>query len=317
MADTIGDGRSRFIEVAGNPAPQDAEIIWFEGSEGRRLRACIAPALAPAKARGTVIVCPGRTEFIEKYFEVGRELQQMGFAVVILDWPGQGLSDRLLPDSKKGHIDRFETFMTALAKGLDALDSRLPRPYVSLAHSMGGAIALAAIARGLVRVEAAAFCAPMWGLKSPFLGMRYLVWAMRATGRSGDYAMQPGPPERFETNIVTHDKRRWELQRALIDAHPDLELGPVTWGWLGASLDIFSAFSKPKALASIEIPVFVASAGEEKLIDNTAHDKIATRLKDCEHITVSGAMHEILMETDEPRTEFWDGFRRLLKRAGI
>ena len=317
MANASADRMGHFVEVPGNPPPQGAEIVWFEGSEGRRLRACIAPALSPSKVRGTVIVCPGRTEFIEKYFEVGRELQQLGFALVILDWPGQGLSDRLLPDSKKGHIDRFETFMTALAKGLDALDSRLPRPYVSLAHSMGGAIALAAIAKGFVKVEAAAFCAPMWGLKSPFLGMRYLVWAMRATGRSGDYAMQPGPPERFETNIVTHDKRRWDLQRALIDAQPDLELGPVTWGWLGASLDIFSTFSKPRTLATVDIPVFVASAGEEKLIDNAAHDKIAARLKDCEHVTVEGAMHEILMETDDRRAEFWAGFQRLLKRAGI
>ena len=307
----------RFVEVPGNPAPKGAEIVWFEGSEGRSLRACVAPALAPSKPRGTVIVCPGRTEFIEKYFEVGRELQTMGFAVVILDWPGQGLSDRLLEDTKKGHIDRFETFMAALAKGLAALDERLPRPYVSLAHSMGGAIALAAISQGLVKVEAAAFCSPMWGIKSPVLGMRYLVWAMRATGRSGDYAMQPGPPERFEANIVTHDKRRWELQRALIDARPDLELGPVTWGWLGASLDIFSTFSKPKSLASVTIPVFVASAGEEKLVDNASHGRIAKRLKDCEHITVEGAMHEILMETDDRRAEFWEGFRRLLKRAGI
>jgi len=211
MAKSAGKAPERFVEVADNPAPQGAEIVWFEGTAGRRLRACVAPALSPAKPRGTVIVCPGRTEFIEKYFEVGRDLQQMGFALVILDWPGQGLSERLLEDSRKGHIDQFETFMEALAKGLDALADRLPRPYVCLAHSMGGAIALAAIAQDLVKVDAAAFSAPMWGLKSQFFGMRYLVWAMRATGRSGDYAMQPGPPERFETNIVTHDKRRWEI----------------------------------------------------------------------------------------------------------
>ena len=106
---------TEFVLVPGNPPPQGAEIVWFKGTGGRALRACVAPALAPDKPRGTAIVCPGRTEFIEKYFEVGHELQAMGFAVVILDWPGQGLSDRLLEDSKKGHIDRFETFMGALA----------------------------------------------------------------------------------------------------------------------------------------------------------------------------------------------------------
>lgn len=305
------------VLIPGNDPPQGAEIVWFKGAGGRDLRACVAPALAPDRPRGTAIVCPGRTEFIEKYFEVGRELQAMGFAIVILDWPGQCLSERLLDDTKKGHIDRFETFMGALANGLAALADRLPHPYVSLAHSMGGAIALAAIADELVSVEAAAFSAPMWGLKSNFLGMRYLVWAMRATGRSGDYAVQPGPPETFETNIVTHDKKRWQMQRALVDARPDLELGPVTWGWLGASLDILSTFTKPKTLKNVTIPVFVASASEEKLVDNATHTAICRRLPDCEHVTVDGAMHEILMETDDKRAEFWEGFQRLLKRAGI
>lgn len=309
--------QSTFVNLKDNPAPEGAAVVWFKGIAGRELRACAAPALSPSKPRGTVIVCPGRTEFIEKYFEVGRELQQMGFAVLILDWPGQGLSDRLLDDGKKGHIDRFETFMGALANGLEELADRLPRPHVCLAHSMGGAIALAAIAQDLVKVDAAAFSAPMWGIKSKFFGMSYLVWAMRATGRSGDYAIQPGPPERFDNNIVTHDKRRWELQRALIDAAPDLELGPVTWGWLGASLDILATFTKPRALSKVTIPVFVASASEEKLVDNASHREICRRLKDCDHITVDGAMHEILMETDERRAEFWSGFHKLLKRAGI
>ncbi len=317
MTDRSQERDAEFVRVPGNPAPEGAEIVWFTGTGGRELRACVAPALSPDHPRGTAIVCPGRTEFIEKYFEVGRELQAMGFAVVIIDWPGQGLSARLLDDTKKGHIDRFETFMGALANGLDALDDRLPRPYVSVAHSMGGAIALAAISTGLVKVDAAAFCAPMWGLKSPVFGMRYLVWAMRATGRSGDYAVQPGPPETFETNIVTHDKKRWQMQRTLIDAKPDLELGPVTWGWLGASLNIFQTFSKPSVLKKIKIPVFVATAGEEKLVDNASHDAICSRLPDCEHVTVAGAMHEILMETDDKRAEFWEGFQRLLKRANI
>ena len=305
------------VLIPGNPPPDGAEIVWFKGSGGRNLRACIAPALSASNPRGTVIVCPGRTEFIEKYFEVGRELQEMGFAVVILDWPGQGLSERLLDDTKKGHIDRFETFMGALANGLESLQERLPRPHVSLAHSMGGAIALATISQGLVKVDAAAFCAPMWGLKSRFLGMRYLVWAMRATGRAGDYAIQPGPPETFETNIVTHDKKHWEMQRALIEARPDLELGPVTWGWLGASLNILDTFTKPKTLQQVTIPVFVASAEEEQLVDNASHEKICAKLPDCEHVVVEGAMHEILMETEDRRQEFWEGFHRLLKRADI
>ena len=304
----------RIVDVPGNPRPDGARIIWFEGVGGRKLRACLAPATA-ASPRGTAIVCPGRTEFIEKYFEVARELQERGFAVLIIDWPGQGLSERLLDDPQKGHIDRFETFMGALRNGLDAMDE-LPRPYVSLAHSMGGAIALAAIGQGLVKVDAAAFCAPMWGLP---LGrvQRYFIWAMRVMGRSDDFAQKPGPPERFEDNVVTYDQAHWQINRDLTDAAPELSLGPVTWGWLGASLDIFNSFSKPAVLGAIDIPIFVASAADEKLVDNRSHAHVSAHLPDCEHITVDHAMHEILMEKPEKRAEFWAGFDRMIERAKI
>lgn len=312
-----GSCKERFVEVPGNPVPKGAEVIWFEGAEGRNLRACIIPARNPMSARGTAIVCPGRTEFIEKYFEVARDLLDRGFAVLILDWPGQGLSDRLLPDRGKGHIDRFETFMGALAKGLAKLEDRLPRPYVSVAHSMGGAIALAAIVEDLVRVEAAAFCAPMWGIKQRVFGMRYLVWAMRVMGRAGDYIQAPGPPETFETNIVTHDEKRWQMNKDLTDASPELLLGPVTWGWLGASLQIFATFAKATKIRRLKLPVLVATAEEEKLVENEAHERIAGLLPNCEHITVEGARHEILMETDQRRSKFWTAFDRLLERAGI
>lgn len=310
----VDQTEDRIVDVPGNPRPDGARIIWFEGVGGRKLRACLAPAIAETP-RGTCIVCPGRTEFIEKYFEVARDLQSRGFAVLIIDWPGQGLSQRLLDDPQKGHIDRFETFMGALRNGLDAM-AEFPRPYVSLAHSMGGAIALAAIGQGLVKVEAAAFCAPMWGLP---LGrvQRYFIWAMRVMGRSDDFAQKPGPPERFADNIVTHDEAHWQINRDLTDAAPELSLGPVTWGWLGASLDIFESFADPKVLKAVDIPVFVASAGDEKLIDNRAHANVAEQLPDCEYITVKDAMHEIMMEKPDKRAEFWAGFDRLLERASI
>lgn len=315
MAESDLSERQTFVHVDNNPEPEGADIVWFEGVAGRKLRACIAPSLR-STPRGTAIICPGRTEFIEKYFETARDLQQRGFAIVILDWPGQGLSERLLDDRSKGHIDRFETFMGALRNGLDALEGRLPRPHVSVAHSMGGAIALAAISQKLVRVDAAAFTAPMWGLPVN-LAVRYVIWAMRAMGRSNDFARQPGPPEKFEGNIVTHDEARWQLQRDLIDAAPELELGPVTWGWLGASLDILDTTTKPGLLRGIDIPVFVASASEEKLVDNKAHARVAKYLPDCTHMTIEGARHEILMETDDRRAQFWAGFDTLMKRAKI
>ncbi len=309
---------TRFVDVPGNQRPEGARIVWFESETGLALRACLAPAPKRENGpRGTVIVCPGRTEFIEKYFETARDLQARGFAVLILDWPGQGLSERLLPDARKGHIDTFDTFMSALATGLEAVAADLPRPYVCLAHSMGGAIALAAIADEKVKVAAAAFCAPMWGLRSRFAGMKYLAWAMKTAGQGSAFVMKPGPHDSFEANIVTHDKARWAIQEALLEARPGLALGPVTWAWLGASLDIIDRFVKPEALAHVTCPVFVATAEEEALVDNASHEAICALLPDARRVIVPGARHEILMETDARRAQFWDGFDAMLERAEV
>lgn len=306
-----------FVEIEGNPAPLGAEIKWLEGADGRRLRMCLAPGTGGKTARGTVIVCPGRTEFIEKYFEVACELQAMGFAVLILDWPGQGLSDRLLPDAMKGHVDSFQTFMRALQEALNELSDTLPRPHVSLAHSMGGAIALAAITQKLVDVEAAAFSAPMWGLKSRFMGMKYLAWSMLTLGQGGSFAQKPKPRGTFEENFVTHDRARWNLHEKLLQAHPPLELGPITWSWLRASLEVIDRFAKPSALANVNCPVLIATAGEEALVDNDSHHRISRHLTNVERIYIDHARHEILMETDDIREQFWAAFKRLLERAGI
>ena len=307
--------RTNFVEVPGNPAPDGASISWVEGDGGRRVRVCLAPSPRETP-RGTTIVCPGRTEFIEKYFEVARELQARGFAVMIVDWPGQGLSERLLDDRAKGHVDHFSTFTGALRTALDTFAEQLPAPHVVLAHSMGGAISLSALTQKLVHVEAAAFSAPMWGLPVNWVA-RLLVKLMQALGRSNSYAMRPGPAETFETNIVTHDRAHWQRQHDLIEAEPDLALGQLTWGWLGASLDSLDRTIRPALLRELDIPVFVASAAEEKLVANKAHAHVASHLPDCEHVTVAGARHEILMETEARRAEFWAGFDRLLRRADL
>ena len=45
---------TRFVRVPGNPEPEGADLIWFEGIAGRKLRACMAPPLRE-QARGTAV----------------------------------------------------------------------------------------------------------------------------------------------------------------------------------------------------------------------------------------------------------------------
>uniref|UniRef100_UPI0013D38986 alpha/beta hydrolase n=1 Tax=Citrobacter koseri TaxID=545 RepID=UPI0013D38986 len=66
------------------------------------------PTGAPRK--GTLVIVQGRTEFIEKYFDVIDELRARGFGVLAFDWRGQGGSGRLTSDIRKGHVRRFSDY---------------------------------------------------------------------------------------------------------------------------------------------------------------------------------------------------------------
>src|SRR5258707_14751693 len=102
--------------IPANPVPEDAVTRTVTTPDGVELRfARFAP---PPGRKGTVCLFQGRAEFIEKYFEVVRDLQARGFAVATLDWRGQGLSERALSDPRKGYVKNFseydadlETFM--------------------------------------------------------------------------------------------------------------------------------------------------------------------------------------------------------------
>src|SRR5262245_60232624 len=198
----MGDGAASkpqdFVLIAGNPPPDGAEIIWYHGKTGVKLRMLYAPEPKTnnIKTRGLAIVCPGRTEFIEKYFEVARELQARGFAVVVFDWPGQGLSQRMHKNLGIGHVRAYSVYVDALLRGMEKLGKRAPQKWVFVAHSMGAAIALEALRTKRIWVDAAAFSAPMWGIPIWFF-QRWFARGVRFFGFGGLPARPPGPEETF------------------------------------------------------------------------------------------------------------------------
>src|SRR5664279_183677 len=76
-----------------NPAPPGVIVSVIRTKDNVGLR--VARWRCGEACAGTVAIFPGRAEFIEKYFEVAAELRERSFDVVILDWRGQGGSDRL------------------------------------------------------------------------------------------------------------------------------------------------------------------------------------------------------------------------------
>jgi len=307
------------VEIAEAPVPPGGVAEWVNGAGGTRLRAALFPAAGAP--RGSVVLSGGRTEPIEKYFEVIGELQGRGFTVLTHDWRGQGLSQRLLPDRLRGHAQGFQAFLDDYRALLAAYEARLPKPWIALGHSMGGCLTLLALAHGEAqRFAAGALSAPMLGLQLPLpLALtRAMAGIFNAVGRRNGYVfLQKGSPfeDDFADNRLTHDERRYMRHRRQIAACHDLALGNVTWGWLDFALKAMAETADPRRLAAVTIPMLVVSAEGDQIVEVAAQARTAKALPDARHLVVPGARHELLMETDERRAVFWAAFDDLADKA--
>ncbi|MFZ5893808.1 MAG: alpha/beta fold hydrolase [Myxococcota bacterium] len=305
-------------------APQlpAGNAIWLYARSGRRLRSArFAP---PTTVRGSVILSPGRTEPIEKYQEVIADLVARGYHVLVHDWAGQGLSQRFLPDSLAGDVEG--SFQALLADYTDIVSkhaAELPRPWIVVGHSMGGALSAAALADASAHevfggFDAAALCAPMMEFSTgqiPIRAARRIVSvAMRAGFGTRLVRRQTDPfGVSFETNVLTHDRTRYERMQTLYRAHPELVIGEPTWRWLQFGLDLRAHLASPGVAERIQCPLVAVGAGEDRVVRNEPIRRFTLRTQRGVYREVAGAFHEILMETDARRARFFQVFDELAR----
>ena len=296
-----------------HPGPEGGMAHWAVTSDGKRIRVGHWPLQG---ARGTVLLFPGRTEYIEKYGHTAAEFAARGLATVAIDWRGQGLADRLLDDPLVGHVEAFSDYqkdVAALMRAVRALS--LPRPYFLLAHSMGGCIGLRAVMEGL-GVQAAAFTGPMWGIYvKPHLRLAAstLSKVMPMIGRG--HGLPPGTKKEpyvsdmpFEDNMLTTDRQMWDVMVDQLAAHPELGLGGPSYVWLREAL------AETQHLAGRPAPNLPAITwlGSRERIVNVP--PIHTRMegwKGGRLEIVEGCEHEVLMESESTRATVMDGMEKL------
>ncbi len=277
-------------------------------------------AADPTKApRGVCVLLNGQTEFIEKYFEVIDELRGRGFAVAALDWRGQGGSGRLVPEAPLlVHIGDFADydadltpFMTRVVEPM-LIKGRRP---IALAHSMGGHILLNYLSRHPDSFAATAFGAPM--LMFSTRGQpRWLVRAvtdvmtMLGRGKDGVWGLADRDPltMTFDRQIVTSDRTRFQRTQDFLKRHPELRSAGPTWGWVAAANRSLARFAAPGFAERIATPALIMGAGNDLIVITEAARRFAARMPACVYQEIDGARHEILMERDVFRGQFWRAF---------
>lgn len=286
-----------FSDVAYGPSGGAAH--WAETSDGVQIRVGHWPV---AGARGTVLIFPGRTEFIEKYGQISAGLAKRGLASVAVDWRGQGLADRLVGNPLIGHVAHFTDYQKDVAAMIRvAREFDLPRPFFLLAHSMGGAIGLRAVMEGLA-VDAATFSGPMWGIKiAPHL--KPVAWALSTVMPRLGQGLRLPPGSRlehhvlvdgFDGNLLTRDPAQFEIMRQQLVAHPQLALGGPSMVWLREAL------SETRHLASRaapNLPCLTLLGSNERIVDIPAIERRMEGWKNGQLEIVPDGEHEVLMES--------------------
>lgn len=293
-----------FTDVAAGPTPQ---AYWVRASDGVRNRI----AVFSGGSRGTVLLFTGRTEYAEKYGQVAGDFVERDLSILVVDWRGQGLSDRVAPDKRMGHVAHFLDYqrdVEAVVKAAKELE--LPKPWYLLGHSMGGAIGLRALYQGL-DVTAASFTGPMWDIAmKPILrpvafGLGYVA---NVLGLTTMFAPGTGPTNYvlsapFNDNLLTTDEPSYQALRRQMETHPELSIGGPSVGWVSQALHEAQDLKNRPAPT---LPAITFLGTNERIVDKPAVESRMAGWTNGELVKVEGGEHELLMEGDTIRLQVID-----------
>ena len=274
--------------------------------------------------KGTIILQSGRTEFIEKYYEVVSEFIQRGYAVAMMDWRGQGLSSRISANKRIGHIDKFDTYDNDLVKVMNEyFILKCPKPYIGFGHSMGGCLLTSYFISSNNLLDKCILCAPMLSVRANALSRRIVrtlglleifglgTFPMRKP--TWDHINDVWFEEPFEENALTTDVNRFNRTYELLSNFPELGIRGMTVGWLKHALKRTDEFKSLDWGVAIKKPLLLLDATNDKLVNSKSNVDL---LGQSEMVTIASfdAEHEIMMENNEIRSQAWEAIDLFLDR---
>lgn len=285
-------------------APANGAAYWIHADDGVRLR--VARWKARASSKGSILMFPGRTEFIETFGRTVGDFETRGYSSFVIDWRGHGLSDRVAEDPKVGHVNLFSDYhkdVAAMIKAANELD--LPKPWYLIGNSMGACIGLRALIDGLP-VVACAFCAPMWDVKLSSvqrLAAWPISWTANLLGKGQSYAPNHSGESyilsvNFQDNRRTNDPDMFQYMVNQAQEAPGLHTGGPSMSWLYQTLSETHDLAK---MPSPDIPCIAFSADDDELVGIPAVRNRMLHWPDGKYELIQNSKHNLLLEKPEIR----------------
>ncbi len=296
-------------ETRARSIPEGAVESFWTGQDGARIRRLDWPADGPAPVRGSILFMPGRGDAYEKYLELFADWHERGWAVTSADWRGQAGSGRLGADPHTGHVADFAIWVDDLARLWADWQATTPPPHVLVGHSMGGHLALRAVAEQRIEPDALVLSAPMLGFTGPLLPDALLHLVAKVMCRVGDprrpawrWSEKPGELPLGRQALLTHDDARYRDEVWWREQRPELAMGPGSWGWVERAYASMRGLNRAGVLERIKVPTLILAAEHDRLVGFAATQRAARRLPNSEFAPFGAeARHEILREVDNVR----------------
>lgn len=319
LSDIPPSQRELILATAQTQMPKGGEITTVKNPEGIHIRTIRWMPKHPPK--GTILLCQGYSEFIEKYDEVVQQLLDRDLAVLTFDWRGQGLSSRLIKDPQKGHSTSFADFIKDAVLVDDQLMRSMPNPHYLMGHSMGGHLAFRLLQEYPKRFQKAILCAPFFGW-SPNFGagkmhpslVVLIASFMKLLGYGQDYTFGASPPYPNKTLTgQTSDLIRFQKRVDFYKLEPHILMGGPTWNWILESTKSLQLILQKERIHAIQTPTLVASGAKDGMVNPQMHHQVAAQSESIKLVDFPDAMHEILMEREIIQEKFWKLFDEFME----
>ncbi len=291
---------------------------YFANRDGKKIR--YGAAQPKGAKKGTVILTTGYADFTESYFETINDFLDRGYAVWMMDWQGQGGSERYYdnpripsPDGPINNIRDLHDFLHNVVKP----DRNAPVFLAS--HSMGGQMALHYLKEHPGDFDGAMLATPFVDIKKmpPVKGALSRVF-MEAACKLG-----LGHKRMSRKNIIRRIKKertvlkkqepvRMRLHQYFADINPALKLGDPTFLWIRNMTRRADALRDENVLKSITTPVLFAICEKDALVNNEAIRRAAKLMPNAELTVIKDGYHGLWTERQHIRGAWLDRIDRFL-----